>query len=103
MRAKIERTWIARIATPTTVAIAMLSGAAPRAQQQTPIFRSTTDLITTEVRVTDRSGSSCPTSGWTSFELLEDGVPQKITAFVRAIGGRIINDMAPASGRSAKG
>ena len=56
MRAKIERTWIARIATPTAVAIAIVSGAAPRAQQQTPTFRSTTDLITTEVRVTDRIG-----------------------------------------------
>ncbi len=95
MRAKIDRTWIARIATPTAVAIAILSGAAPRAQQQTPTFRSTTDLITTEVRVTDRSGKFVPDVRLDEFELLEDGVPQKITAFVRAIGGRIINDMAP--------
>ena len=103
MRAKIERTWIARIATPTAVAIAILSGAAPRAQQQTPTFRSTTDLITTEVRVTDRSGKFVPDVRLDEFELLEDGVPQKITAFVRAIGGRIINDMAPSRRRSAKG
>ena len=102
MRAQSLRTWI-RIVTPALLATAIVSGQTSRPTQQTPVFRSTTDLITTEVRITDKDGKFVPDLRMDEFQVLEDGVPQKISAFVRAIGGRIINDVAPSVGSVSEG
>jgi VWFA-related protein len=89
--------------TPALLATAVVSGQTTRPTQQTPVFRSTTDLITTEVRITDKDGKFVPDLRMEEFQVFEDGVPQKISAFVRAIGGRIINDVAPSAGPVGEG
>ena len=50
-----------------------------------------------------RTGKFVPDLKMDEFQVFEDGVPQKITAFVRAIGGRIINDVAPSVGAVSEG
>src|SRR4029453_17253304 len=103
MRAQSLRTLIVRIVTPAMLATAIVSGQTPRPAQHTPVFRSTTDLITTEVRITDKDGKFVPDLRMDEFQVFEDGIPQKISAFVRAIGGRIINDVAPSVGTISEG
>jgi VWFA-related protein len=104
MRVQNVRRWIARILTltPVVLATAIVSGQTSRTQQ-TPVFRSTTDLITTEVRVVDKTGKFVSDLRLDEFQLFEDGVPQKISAFVRSIGGRIMNDIAPSVGPVGEG
>src|SRR5262245_34924619 len=103
MRAQNLRSRIARTVTPALLATAVVSGQPRRTTQQTPALRATTDLITTECRVTDKDGKFVPDLRLDEFQILEDGVPQKITAFVRAIGNRIINDISPSVGPVGEG
>jgi VWFA-related protein len=76
--------------------MALLATTLVTAQQtQRPTFRSTTDVVTTEVIVRDSSGKFVPDLTINDFEVFEDGVPQKLTNFVVSIGGRIMQDIAP--------
>ena len=73
----------------------MLAVTMVSAQQQRPTFRATTDVITTELRVRDTTGKFIPNLTLNDFEILEDGVPQKITNMVLTVGGRIMTELVP--------
>jgi VWFA-related protein len=74
----------------------MLAATVLSAQQpQRPIFRATTDVIRTELRVKDSTGKFIPNLTINDFEVLEDGVPQKITNMVLTLGGRVMTELVP--------
>ncbi len=85
------RAWIVRLALPM-LAVTLVSA---QQGQKPPTFRSTTDAVTTDVRVRDKSGKFVPDLTINDFEVLEDGVPQKLSYFVVSNGGRILNEMVP--------
>lgn len=62
--------------------------------QQTPKFRSATDVVSTDVYVTDASGRFIPDLTIKDFEVREDGVVQKISNFVAMVGGRALTEVA---------
>ena len=64
-------------------------------QQQPPVFRTTTDLVTTHLIVRDNQNRFVPDLRPDEIEVLEDGVPQKITNFAVSVGGRVVNDLSP--------
>jgi VWFA-related protein len=90
MKTRQKRAWILRIALP------MLAAALVSAQQtQRQVFRATTDAVTTDVTVRDKTGKFIPDLTIKDFELYEDGVLQNLAYFVVSIGGRILTEIAP--------
>ena len=90
MKTRQKRAWIVRIALP------ILAAALVSAQQtQKPVFRATTDAVTTDVTVRDKTGKFIPDLTIKDFELYEDGVLQNLAYFVVSIGGRILTEIAP--------
>ena len=90
MTTRITRTWTLR------VAITLLAATLVSAQQnQRPTFRATTDVIRTELIVRDSSGKFIPNLTMNDFEVLEDGVPQKLTHMVLTLGGRVMTELVP--------
>ena len=84
------RTWTPR------VALMVLATALVSAQQgQRPVFRLTTDIVSTELRVRDASGKFIPNLTINDFEILEDGVPQKITNMALTLGNRVMTQEVP--------
>jgi VWFA-related protein len=73
----------------------LLAAAAGGAQERKPDFTSRVDLVTMDVVVRDRAGQFLPDLGREDFEVLEDGVPQKLVSFSLTHGGRTFNIMAP--------
>jgi VWFA-related protein len=67
----------------------------PQRDPSGQVFRSGIDLVTTDVIVRDRRGQFVPDLAKDEFEVLEDGVPQKIVSFVLTHGGRVTNLAAP--------
>lgn len=88
---------IGRILLTMLLAMAAVS---VQSQQQTPArnpqatFQATTDHIRSDVRVRDGKGQFISDLKPDEFTVLEDGVPQKITTFYRAIGGRMLSELA---------
>ena len=66
---------------------------------QRPRFVSTTDYVTTEVIVRDARGVFLPNLTIKDFVLLEDGVQQTLTTFVRVQGGRATTQVAEPAAR----
>lgn len=66
--------------------------APPQQPSQTPVFRRTVDLVTTDIIVRDDQGQFVSTLGKKDFEVYEDGVKQDIATFVLTHGGRVLND-----------
>lgn len=90
MTTRLSRTWTLRIA------LTMLAATLVSAQQnQQPVFRATTDVIRTELRVRDSSGKFIPNLTMNDFEIFEDGVPQKLTHMVLTLGGRVMTELVP--------
>jgi VWFA-related protein len=89
MKTPQMRAWIARIALPM-LAVTLVS-----AQQGQKVFRATTDAVTTDVTVRDKTGKFIPDLTMKDFELYEDGVLQNLSYFVVSIGGRILTEIAP--------
>jgi len=82
------------------VAVVTLAGQTPppSAQQpvatdQRPVFQSRVDLITTDVIVRDSNGQFVADLKQGEFEILEDGVPQKLVSLVLVHGGRTFNQL----------
>lgn len=73
------------------------------AQQKQPTFRLTTDVIRTEVIVRDSSGKFIPNLTLNDFEVLEDGVPQKVTHLVLTLGNRVMTQLAPTTQPASEG
>jgi VWFA-related protein len=65
-------------------------------QQQTPTFRSTAELVTTDVIVRDaKNDQFIADLKPTDFDVLEDGVKQELASMVLIHGGRAYNTLAP--------
>jgi len=75
--------WLALILTLTAVE--------GRTQAQQKPFKSGVALITTDVVVRDQSGQFLSDLKIGDFEVLEDGVPQKLVSFSMTHGGRMFN------------
>jgi len=68
----------------------------PQQQQQTPTFRSTAELVTTDVIVRDsKSDQFIADLKPGDFDILEDGVKQELASMVLIHGGRAYNTLAP--------
>ena len=91
--------WILRVALPI-LTVALVSA---QQTQKPPVFRTSTDAVTTNVVVRDKSGRFIPGLTTKDFEVLEDGVPQTLTHFVASIGSRIISDIAPTASVVSEG
>lgn len=89
---------MARILLTMLLATVVVSGASqqqtapPRNPQAT--FQATTDHIRSDVVVKDNRGQFVPDLKPDEFTVLEDGVPQKLTTFVRVVGGRYLSELA---------
>jgi len=70
----------------TVVAVAQTT------QPQVPVFKAGSDLIRAEVRVWDKDHKFIPGLRPKDFQILEDGVPQTIQAFLPYIGGRVVGE-----------
>lgn len=70
---------------------------------QTPVFRTSTDYVSTDVVVRDTSGKFVSDLSATDFDVLEDGVPQKISNFVAVIGGRALTEVGPTAAPVSEG
>jgi VWFA-related protein len=60
-------------------------------RDQTPVFRSRVELVTTDVIVRDNNGQFVADLKKEDFEILEDDVQQKVISFTLTHGGRIYN------------
>lgn len=81
-------------------------GAAAAAAQGLPqapreVIRSRADLVTSDVTVRDQAGRFIPDLEAADFEVLEDGVPQKLVTLVVSTGGRVFNRL-PAPGSAVQ-
>jgi VWFA-related protein len=66
-----------------------------RKPQQTPTYRSATDVVSSDVVVRDERGLFIPGLTIKDFEVYEDGVKQKITTFAATAGGRVMTEVVP--------
>ena len=81
-----------------------MAGVAAQAQdQRKPDFTSRVELVTTDVVVRDNSGQFIADLKKDDFEVLEDGVPQKLVSFSLTHGGRSYNIAAPPPAPVAEG
>ena len=90
---------------PTILGLAMLTAASVlsaqsqpipiRKPQQTPTYRSATDVVSTDVVVRDERGQFIPGLTLKDFEVYEDGIRQKITTFAATAGGRVMTEVIP--------
>src|SRR5262245_27546650 len=89
---------LGRVILTVLLATAAVSGQGQRQQQPTrnpqTTFQATTDHIRTFVIAKDSKGQFISDLRPDEFEVLEDGVPQKITTFWRAFGGRMLSHLA---------
>jgi VWFA-related protein len=67
----------------------------PESATQTPTFISRVDLVSTDVIARDNAGQFVADLQKDDFEVLEDGVPQKVVSFTLVHGGRVFNVAAP--------
>src|SRR5215211_7038392 len=72
-------------------------------EQRRPDFTSRVELVTTDVVVRDNSGQFIADLKKDDFEVLEDGVPQKLVSFSLTHGGRSYNIAAPPPAPVAEG
>jgi len=71
--------------------------------QRRPDFTSRVELVTTDVVVRDNNGQFIADLKKEDFEVLEDGVPQKLVSFSLTHGGRSYNIAAPPPAPVAEG
>jgi hypothetical protein len=90
--------WAVRVLVLVPVAIA-----GQQQDQRKPDFKSRVELVTTDVVVRDKSGQFLSDLKIGDFEILEDGVPQKLVSFSMTHGGRTYNISAPAAAPAAEG
>lgn len=70
---------------------------APPADAQTPTFRATVNLVSSDVIVRNRRGQFQADLTKDDFEVLEDGVPQEVSSFVLVHGGRVFTTQTAAA------
>jgi VWFA-related protein len=89
MKSRLAQTGLAAIA-----ATAILTAQGASSSPQGTVFRATTNYVSTDVRVRDKTGRFVPDLRADEFKVYEDGVLQKITTFTPVIGGRIMSSLA---------
>jgi VWFA-related protein len=82
------------------LAVASVDG---QTQKQQKPFKSGVALITTDVVVRDKTGQFIPDLKIGDFEVLEDGVPQKLVSFSMTHGGRMFNITSTAASSRVEG
>jgi VWFA-related protein len=85
------------------LALTMAGVVAQAQDQRKPDFTSRIDLVTTDVVVRDNTGQFIADLKKDDFEVLEDGVPQKVVSFSLTHGGRSYNIAAPPPAPVAEG
>jgi VWFA-related protein len=80
-----------------TVAVATTTAQTPPSTQQRPVFTTTTELITTDVRVWDKDHKFISSLTAKDFQIFEDGVPQILQTFYLFVGGRAMAEMTTAA------
>lgn len=87
-----------------SVLVLTMAGVVAQAQdQRRPDFTSRVELVTTDVVVRDNNGQFIADLKKDDFEVLEDGVPQKVVSFSLTHGGRSYNIAAPPPAPVAEG
>jgi VWFA-related protein len=87
----------------TVLVLTPLALAGQQQDQRKPDFKSRVELVTTDVVVRDKSGQFLSDLKIGDFEVLEDGVPQKLVSFSMTHGGRTYNISAPTAAHAAEG
>ena len=88
----------------TTVLVLALSMSGPRAQQRAPgVLSEGVTAVMVDVVVRDRQGEPVPNLTAADFEILENGVPQKIGSFTRISDGDVSAPTAPTAPAAAPG
>jgi VWFA-related protein len=72
---------------------------APAGPQTT--FRATSNYVSTSLIVRDKTGQFIPDLRQDELKVSEDGVPQKVSIFLRVVGGRVFNDNSTAVASAA--
>jgi VWFA-related protein len=85
------------------LALTMAGVVAQAQDQRRPDFTSRVELVTTDVVVRDNTGQFIADLKKDDFEVLEDGVPQKVVSFSLTHGGRSYNIAAPPPAPVAEG
>jgi VWFA-related protein len=85
-----------------TVALSARQANPIQKPQPTPVYKSGTDLVYSDVVVRDKAGRFIPGLTIKDFEVYEDGVLQTITTFAASLGGRIITGNMPVAAPRAK-
>ena len=89
--------WMGETSISAQARPAQTPAAQPQPQQQ-PIFRSTAELVTTDVIVRDAKNDQFMADLKPSdFDVFEDGVKQELASMVLIHGGRAYNTLAPPS------
>ena len=85
------------------LALAPLPLEGQQEDQRKPRFTSRVELVTTDVVVRDKNSQFLSDLKIDDFEVLEDGVAQKLVTFSMTHGGRTYNATAPAAAPVAEG
>lgn len=113
MRVQRLAAWTLRIAMPMAIATVVVTGqsqtqnppASPQGttSSQQPVFRGGNNYHSIDVRVKDSKGTFIPDLKPEDFQVLEDGVPQKVTNFIPIIGGRVMTSVATETRKAPPG
>jgi VWFA-related protein len=101
----VRRVALRRILILSTLASSAIAAAqTTQPKPQVPVFKTGSDLIRAEVRVWDKDHKFIPGLGPKDFQILEDGVPQTIQAFLPYIGNRVVGEpLRPATAPPSPG
>ena len=88
---------------PGLALVLLSSGVDGRAQNQRQPFKTGVALVTTDVVVRDKQGQFISDLKIGDFEVLEDGVPQRLVSFSMTHGGRTFNSTSVAAAPKVEG
>jgi VWFA-related protein len=88
---------------PALALVLLASGVDGRAQDQRQPFKTGVALVTTDVVVRDKQGQFISDLTIGDFEVLEDGVPQRLVSFSMTHGGRTFNSTSVAAAPKVEG
>ena len=88
---------------PGLALVLLSSGVDGRAQDQRQPFKTGVALVTTDVVVRDKQGQFISDLKIGDFEVLEDGVPQRLVSFSMTHGGRTFNSTSVARAPKVEG
>ena len=90
-----DRLWPTVVLAAAVGVAGLAAQGSPSNPSQSPTFRATTALVTTDVIPRDSGGRFVPDLTPNDFAITEDGVPQTIASLSLVHGGRVSNLMTP--------